>query len=74
MKKVLALFLCLVLALIPLSSVAVFADPPEGYELDGTTYTVYTADGLVAFAALIQTDKLDYNITLAADIDMTGKA
>ena len=78
MKKVLALFLCLVLVLIPLSSVAAFADPPEeGYVLDeeNKIYTVYTADGLLAVIALINADseKFGYDITLANDIDLAGK-
>ena len=54
MKKVLALLLSLVLILIPLSSVVVFADPVEGYEQDGNTFTIYTHEGYKAVEALIK--------------------
>lgn len=74
MKKFLALFLSLVLLLIPLSSVVTSADvPAEGYALDAEskTYTVYTPEGYNAVAALINDGKLDYNITLANDLTFT---
>lgn len=77
MKKLFALLLSLVLLLIPLSSLAAFADEPDpGYTFDeGTnTYTVTTADGLLAVNTQINTEKkFNRNITLAADIDLTGK-
>ena len=75
MKKFYALFLCLVLLLIPPVLAVTFADPPTGYTLDaGTkTYTVTTADGLLDVIALINAGRFDYNITLGADIDLTGR-
>ncbi|MBQ8817610.1 MAG: hypothetical protein IJZ83_03470 [Clostridia bacterium] len=74
-KKILALVLCLVFAMAPIATIGVFAAADSGYTLSGTTYTVTTADGLIAVAAAINGDanKAAYNITLAADIDMQGK-
>ena len=74
-KKLLALALCLVLMIAPIASIGVFAGTTDGYTLDeGTkTYTVTTADGLLAVAAEINGGKNTYNITLAADIDLAGK-
>lgn len=45
-----------------------------GYNYDTTTktYTVYTADGLLAWAEATKSD-LSINCTLTADIDLTGK-
>ena len=45
-----------------------------GYNYDNTTktYTVYNADGLLAWAEAAQSD-LSFNCTLTADIDLTGK-
>ena len=45
-----------------------------GYIYDNTTntYTVYNADGLLAWAEAAQSD-LSINCTLTADIDLTGK-
>ena len=45
-----------------------------GYNYDTTTktYTVYNADGLMAWAEAAQSD-LSFNCTLTADIDLTGK-
>lgn len=45
-----------------------------GYNYDNTTktYTVYNADGLMAWAEAAQSD-LSINCTLTADIDLTGK-
>ena len=45
-----------------------------GYIYDTTTktYTVYNADGLLAWAEAAQSD-LSFNCTLTADIDLTGK-
>ena len=44
-----------------------------GYTIsaDGKTYTVYTAEGLLAWNGAVQSD-LTLNCTLIADIDMTG--
>ena len=74
-KKLLALTLCMVLVLSQLATIGVLADTTTDYTLDETTktYTVYTADGLMAVAAEINGGKLNYSIKLAADIDMTGK-
>ena len=45
-----------------------------GYSIqnDGS-YTVYNADGLMNVAELVNGGKTDINITLTADIDLTGK-
>ena len=45
-----------------------------GYSIqnDGS-YTVYNADGLLNVAELVNGGKTDINITLTADIDLTGK-
>lgn len=45
-----------------------------GYNYDTTTktYTVYNADGLLAWAEAAKSD-LSFNCTLTADIDLTGK-
>ena len=76
-KKILALTLCLALLVGPVLSVVAYADTTAdaGYTYDeGTdTYTVTTADGLVAVANAINAGNLDANVLLAADIDMTGK-
>ncbi len=77
-KKFLAIALCLVMLMLPLATVGVHADPAEGYTFDDAskTYTVTTADGLIAVAALINGsngNQAAYNITLAADIDLAGK-
>ena len=74
-KKLLALILCLVMVASAIATVGVSADDAAGYTLDEQTktFTVTTADGLVAVAALINAGKLDHNVTLAADIDMAGK-
>ena len=76
MKKILSFFLCLILILLPLSSFAVSAEQPEGYSLNSgnKTYTVTTADGFLKVVALINAGQFNYNITLAADIDLAGKA
>ncbi len=74
--KLLGMILCLAMVLACVGSMAAFAEEADtGYTLDETTktYTVSTADGLVAVSALINAGQLDYNITLSADIDMTGK-
>ena len=75
--KIFALTLCLALLIVPFSSIGVFADGATdlGYTVDETakTYTVTTADGLLAVAALVNAGTTDYNITLAADIDLAGK-
>ena len=75
MKKLLALALCLVLTIAPIATIGVFADNAEGFTKDESTktYTVTTADGLLAVAAAINLGDVDYNIVLAADIDLAGK-
>lgn len=42
------------------------------YDTNTKTYTVYNADGLLAWAEAAQSD-LSFNCTLTADINMTGK-
>ena len=75
MKKLLALALCLVLTIAPIATIGVFADNAAGFTKDESTktYTVTTADGLLAVAAAINLGDVDYNIVLAADIDLAGK-
>ena len=72
-KKLLALALCLVLMIAPISTIGVFAAETDGYKLVDKTYTVTTADGLLAVAAAINSGNSDYNVVLAAAIDMAGK-
>ena len=43
------------------------------YDSNTKTYTVYNANGLMNIAELVNGGKSDINITLAADIDLTGK-
>ena len=43
------------------------------YDSNTNTYTVYNADGLLNVAELVNGGKTDINITLTADIDLTGK-
>ena len=43
------------------------------YNSNTNTYTVYNADGLMNIAELVNGGKRDINITLTADIDLTGK-
>ena len=43
------------------------------YDSNTKTYTVYNADGLMNIAELVNGGKSDINITLTADIDLTGK-
>ena len=43
------------------------------YDSNTNTYTVYNADGLMNVAELVKGGKTDINITLTADIDLTGK-
>ena len=46
----------------------------KGYIIeDDGTYTVTSADGLMNIAELVNGGKTDINITLTADIDLTGK-
>ena len=53
-------------------SLAAAKDP--GYTIEGNgTYTVTSADGLMNVAELVNGGKTDINITLTADIDLTGK-
>ena len=45
-----------------------------GYSIqDDGSYTVYNANGLMNIAELVNGGKTDINITLTADIDLTGK-
>ena len=53
-------------------SLAAAKDPGYTIEDDGS-YTVYNADGLLNVAELVNGGKTDINITLTADIDLTGK-
>ena len=55
-------------------TVSLAAAKDLGYtiESDGS-YTVYNADGLLNVAELVNGGKTDINITLTADIDLTGK-
>ena len=80
MKKILALALCLLMVVSAFGSFAAFADdaaPAAGYTQDDTAkkFSVTTADGLLAVAALINAGAVtpDYNIDIDADIDLTGK-
>ena len=43
------------------------------YDSNTNTYTVYNANGLMNVAELVNGGKTDINITLTADIDLTGK-
>ena len=43
------------------------------YDSNTNTYTVYNADGLMNVAELVNGGKTDINITLTADIDLTGR-
>ena len=43
------------------------------YDSNTKTYTVYNANGLMNIAELVNGGKTDINITLTADIDLTGK-
>ena len=43
------------------------------YDSNTKTYTVYNANGLMNIAELVNGGKSDINITLTADIDLTGK-
>ena len=43
------------------------------YDSNTKTYTVYNANGLMNVAELVNGGKTDINITLTADIDLTGK-
>ena len=53
-------------------SLAAAKDPGYTIESNGS-YTVYNADGLLNVAELVNGGKTDINITLTADIDLTGK-
>lgn len=62
-----------------LSGVAVTSQAATDYTLSGTTFTVYTADGLMEVARIINGESGDtsvsyitYNISIANDIDMSG--
>ena len=53
-------------------SLAAAEDPGYTVSEDGKTYTVYNANGLLAWNEATQND-LSINCTLTADIDLTGK-
>lgn len=54
-------------------SLAAAKDPGYTVSEDGKTYTVYTDEGLRNVAKLVNEEwKLDINITLTGDIDLTG--
>lgn len=54
-------------------SLAAAKDPGYTVSEDGKTYTVYTDEGLRNVAELVNEEwKLDINITLTGDIDLTG--
>ena len=72
-KRFFALALCMVLLLLPFATIGAAATTDTGYTLNEKTYTVTTAKGLLAVAAEINAGKNDYNITLAADIDLNGE-
>ncbi len=55
-------------------SVSLAAAKDLGYTIESNgSYTVYNADGLLNVAELVNGGKTDINITLTADIDLTGK-
>ena len=55
-------------------TVSLAAAKDLGYTIEGNgTYTVTSADGLMNVAELVNGGKTDINITLTADIDLTGK-
>ena len=55
-------------------AVSLAAAKDLGYTIESNgSYTVYNADGLLNVAELVNGGKTDINITLTADIDLTGK-
>ena len=55
-------------------TVSLTAAKDPGYTIEGNgSYTVTSADGLMHVAELVNGGKSDINITLTADIDLTGK-
>lgn len=55
-------------------TVSLTAAKDPGYTIEGNgSYTVTSADGLMHVADLVNGGKSDINITLTADIDLTGK-
>ena len=55
-------------------TVSLAAAKDLGYTIESNgSYTVYNADGLLNIAELVNGGKTDINITLTADIDLTGK-
>ena len=55
-------------------TVSLAAAKDLGYTIESNgSYTVTSADGLMNIAKLVNGGKTDINITLAADIDLTGK-
>ena len=78
MKKII-LFLSILC--ITLSAVTLTTYASSDYTLNGTAFTVYTADGLMEVAKIINGEAGDtsvlytaYSINIANDIDMSGKA
>ncbi len=78
MKKIIS-FLCVIftLSLCAVGSVSA----AEDYTLNGNEFTVYTANGLMQVAMIINGEQGDtsvsytsYNINIANDIDMSGKS
>ena len=77
MKKII---LFLIVLCITLSALAFTTYASSDYTLNGTSFTVYTADGLMEVAKIINGEEGDtsvlytaYNINIANDIDMAGK-
>ena len=69
-KKILALFLCLSLLIVPFGTISVSAGTPG----TPTTYEVVTADDLIdAIAEINDSGDTSANITLKANIDLTEK-
>ena len=77
-KKFLALLLCLSMIIVQFGTVIVSAEAVDTaalYNADSNTYTVANADELIAVVAEINSAEANYgrNITLSANIDLTGK-
>ena len=73
-KRILASVLVLVM-LICLLPVTAIADGNEGWEVNGQTVRIYTAEGLRAWAASITDKHEDYNgftVSIENDIDLSG--
>lgn len=72
MKK--CFFFTIILTLV-ISFTTIAGATENDYSLQGETFTVYTADGLMEVAAKINADTAyaGYDINIANDLDMTGK-